>query len=109
MNIREIIEAATKNRWWIGSYWEDEGLYSGDVPIIYVDSYGNFQVNKNDANFITTFNPEHVALTEAVVEAAVKMEQAGGWRVLLKGTPLFDSLERLLTYRKAHDLTTKEE
>jgi len=70
MSIRDIIEAATPGPWRIAT---SKSVKVGDRTICRTHDrkwrYGNDEQETNDARFIATFDPEHVALMEAVCEA----------------------------------------
>lgn len=66
MSIRDIIEAASEPPWGI-KLWEHDSI--ADIT----DAEGHYlaqDADPSDADFIATFDPTHVALMEAVVEAA---------------------------------------
>ena len=71
MSIRDIIEAATPGPWRIAT---SKSVKVGDKTLCRTHDrkwrYGNDEQETADARFIATFDPEHVALMEAVCEAA---------------------------------------
>ena len=69
MNIQDIIDAATPGPWWTAG-----GIVSADNKYVTSSDPYVFQVplgaSWENATFAATFDPEHVALMEAVCEAA---------------------------------------
>ena len=69
-NIRDIIEAATPGPWRVDDFGD---IIAGSGVIALQPATSCFEekfVADRDATFIATFDPEHVALMEAVCEAA---------------------------------------
>jgi hypothetical protein len=70
MSIRCIIEAATPGPWRIAT---SKSVKVGDKTICRTHDrkwrYGNDEQETNDARFIASFDPEHVALMEAELQA----------------------------------------
>ena len=72
MSILDIIEAATPGPWEA----IDPNRLTGECSIAKRSAQGlllsisNVSIDPHNARFIATFNPEHVALMEAVCEAA---------------------------------------
>ena len=72
MSIRDIIEAATPGPWEASN----PSYLTGECSIARRSTQGlplgisNMSIDPHNARFIATFDPEHVALMEAVCEAA---------------------------------------
>jgi len=109
MSIPDIIEAATPGPWRIAT---SKSVKVGDKTICRTHDrkwrYGNDEQETNDARFIATFDPEHVALMEAVCEAASKIEfysSDDGWdRTWLGARETAMAYEALQAYRKERGL-----
>jgi len=116
MSIREIIEAATEGPWYISNRPKDKavlikgGEYGHKIARMYLRSNQH-----NNTKFIAAFDPEHVAKTEAVVEAAKEvwsLIDEHGANILPHlfdtdenaGQKLRDSFAELDEYRKEHNL-----
>lgn len=100
--IRDIIEAATQGGWKWGEYDQLEAL--GETIMFPSCACGAYKYERSiedmapyDGNkkFIATFDPEHVALMEDVVDAAWSSADEEG---------LYNALTRLDEYRKKKGL-----
>jgi hypothetical protein len=102
MSIRDIIEAATAGSWRIAT---SKSVKAGDRTICRTHDrkwrYGNDEQETNDARFIATFDPEHVALMEAVCEAAEARHQEWTRDTYIA---IDDAIAALQAYRKEHGL-----
>ena len=107
MSVRDIIEAATPGPWRIAT---SKSVKVGDRTICRTHDrkwrYGNDEQATNDARFIATFNPERVALMEAVIEADFNVSDAKGdegataYAFIVRAT----AMARLEAYRKERGL-----
>jgi hypothetical protein len=105
MSIRDIIKAATPGPWRIAT---SKSVKVGDRTICRTHDrkwrYGNDEQETNDARFIAAFDPEHVALMEAVCEAVGRcgsglvMDAPHEWRTVAEA---YDDLQ---AYRKERGL-----
>lgn len=99
MSIRDIIEAATPGPWWTAG-----GVVSADNKYVTSSDPYVFQVpidpSWDNATFAATFDPEHVALMEAVCEAAAGYIEDRSWCV----TILANAAYYLAAYRKERGL-----
>ena len=98
MSIRDIIEAATPGPWWTAG-----GVVSADNEYATSSDPYVFQVpidpSWDNATFAATFDPEHVALMEAVCDAAKRNDDER-----FGGRSLHYCIADLTAYRKERGL-----
>lgn len=98
--VRAIIEAATPGPWRIAT---SKSVKAGDETICRTHDrkwrYGNDEQETNDARFIATFDPEHVALMEAAIAAARKRFKEWTTDTYVE---LDDAFKALDAYRMGH-------
>lgn len=102
MNIRDIIEEATFGKEAAGRWV----LVADDLDYDMVKTSDGYNVVNDGAGveittFIATFDPEHVALMEAVIEAEITLKSFKSMRQL---NVIDDAIDAIATYRKEHSL-----
>lgn len=101
MSIRDIIEAATHGPWESddnGNVFDPSVSPMHDDPRMAMSSVV-------DARFIATFDPEHVALMEAVVEALARAG-ANYWRIGDECRAWHSDVDAVADVREALDALT---
>ena len=112
MSIREIIESATPGPWEMRTPIGETlrvGVKDSYPAGLICKMYNNHR-SAQDFSFITTFDPEHVALMEAVILAANNSAlydegpSAFGKSKLMAIDALGDTADSLIEYRKERGL-----
>ena len=108
-NIRDIIGAATPGPWkWEFSEGSTGVRGAGNKHVLsswaWEEGPADVDCDYPDAEFIVTFDPEHVALMEAVIEPTLLMDERhpGHLHELIERRNT--AVDALIAYRKERDL-----